>query len=194
MYIQQDKYLSGSFMNNVRISLRGFTLVEMLVSLALLSIVMMVAIGTLLTIVDANRQAQSINSVTTNISFALDSMSRTIRTGYGYNCGSLTGGDCPGGGESFYFTTHDGKAMVYAYNASEKSIERTIDGGAVERLTAEEVRINDISFVVTGSAVGSPDNTQPTVTIMIQAAAGDDPSTDTTFNIGTTLTQRILDL
>lgn len=67
-------------------SKKGFSLIELMVSLSIFSIVMTIAIGTLLVMVDANGKAQALSSAMTNISFALDSMTRTIRTGKEYYC------------------------------------------------------------------------------------------------------------
>ena len=66
----------------------GFTLIEMIVSLGVFSIVVTVAIGALLVLVAANEQLQGEQSVMTNLSFALDSMTREIRTGTNYYCDS----------------------------------------------------------------------------------------------------------
>lgn len=77
-----------------RTTQRGFTLIEMIVSLALFSVVVTVAIGALLVLVGSNEDLQGEQSVMTNLSFALDSMTREIRTGTRYYCvsaGSQTG-------------------------------------------------------------------------------------------------------
>lgn len=66
----------------------GFTLIEMIVSLALFSVVVTVAVGALLMLVSTNDQLQGEQSVMTNLSFALDSMTREIRTGTFYVCAS----------------------------------------------------------------------------------------------------------
>lgn len=65
---------------------RGFTLIEMIVSLAIFSLVATVSVGALLVLVASNQQLQGEQSVMTNLSFALDSMSREIRTGTNYVC------------------------------------------------------------------------------------------------------------
>jgi prepilin-type N-terminal cleavage/methylation domain-containing protein len=65
---------------------RGFTLVEMIVSLALFSVVAVIAIGALLKVIDANNKAESIQSAVTNLNFALESMSRDLRTGTSIQC------------------------------------------------------------------------------------------------------------
>jgi prepilin-type N-terminal cleavage/methylation domain-containing protein len=64
----------------------GFTLIEMIVSLALFSIVITISIGALLVLIGTNEQLQGEQSVMTNLSFALDSMTREIRTGTEYYC------------------------------------------------------------------------------------------------------------
>lgn len=69
---------------------QGFTLVEMIVSLAIFSIVVTVSVGALLVLVGTNQQLQGEQSVMTNLSFALDSLTREIRTGSGYYCISDT--------------------------------------------------------------------------------------------------------
>lgn len=66
----------------------GFTLIEMIVSLAVFSIVIMMSVGALLMLVATNGQLQNEQSVMTNLSFAIDSMTREIRTGTRYFCES----------------------------------------------------------------------------------------------------------
>jgi prepilin-type N-terminal cleavage/methylation domain-containing protein len=66
----------------------GFTLIEMIVSLALFSVVITISVGALLVLIASNRQLQDEQAVLTNLSFALDSMTREIRTGSAYVCGS----------------------------------------------------------------------------------------------------------
>ena len=65
---------------------RGFTLIEIIVSLAIFSVVAVIAIGALVRVTSANRQAQAIQSGVNNVSFILDSMSRELRVGTGYKC------------------------------------------------------------------------------------------------------------
>jgi len=103
---------SSHYAHAPRIGLRhtrtsGFTLVEMIVSLGIFSIVATVSLGALVKIVSANKKAQTLQSSITNLNFALDAMSRELRTGrsfrcepgssYGYKGDAMTGTDCPGG-------------------------------------------------------------------------------------------------
>lgn len=73
---------------HTRSSQSGFTLIEMIVSLAVFSGVITIAVGALLVLVAANNQLQGEQSVMTNLSFALDSMTREMRTGTDYYCDS----------------------------------------------------------------------------------------------------------
>lgn len=60
----------------------------MIVSLGLFSVVVTIAVGALLILIASNRQLQQEQSVLSNVSFALDSMTREIRTGTQYYCES----------------------------------------------------------------------------------------------------------
>lgn len=68
---------------NVR---RGFTLIEMLVAVALFAVVMLVSTAVIFSIIGGNKKAQGINAVSNNLNFAVESMVRDIKTGYGYSC------------------------------------------------------------------------------------------------------------
>lgn len=67
-------------------SYRGFTLVELLVATGIITIVMLVAIGAVITIQDANRKAQAVRAIIDNLHGAVENMSRKIRTGGNYRC------------------------------------------------------------------------------------------------------------
>lgn len=67
---------------------RGFTLIELIVSLGLFAVVVTTAVGALLILVSTNNQLQDEQAIMSNLSFALDSMVREIRTGTNYYCDS----------------------------------------------------------------------------------------------------------
>jgi len=190
----------------------------MLVSISLFSIVMMISVGTLLALVDANRKAQNVSTITTNLHFALDLMSRTIRTGTNYYCADKTmppghantsKGDCPpGGGQALSFVDQAGVLTAYVYDDSRRTIYRIQDtdadgklngGETKEDMTATtQLQIVNMRFFVDGTNRytdgGSDNKTQPFVRILVQALAGTDPDTSATMNIETTIVQRALDL
>ncbi len=186
-------------------SWRGFTLVEMIVAVAVFSIVMTVSVGALLALVDANRKAQSLKSVIDNLNFAVENMSRNIRVGTRYHCDASvfpTGAidapqNCPAGGALLAFEAHDGDPssssdqVVYRFRGS--SIERSLDGGtSFLPITAPEVSISNLTFYLTGAS-GS-DSIQPLVTITMHGTAGVNDRTRTEFNLQVTVSQRLIDV
>ena len=178
---------------------RGFSLVELLVSLGLFTVVMTVSVGTLLALVEANKKAQSLESVIHNLTFAVDSISRATKTGTTFYCAhSLPGPsglpsttrNCVSGGDYLVFTDDHGARL--AYRSMGNRIDLTKDNGATWiALTAPEVVVDEMFFYVLGT--NDSDRQQPSVTISIRGHAGPDVSTDSSFNIQTTLTQRLLD-
>lgn len=186
----------------------GFTLIEMMVAVTIFSIVMLVAVGSLLSIIDANRKAQTLKSVTNNLTFAIESMSRSARVGSRYHCGtgftfSKANLDAPqdcefGGGILFAFerqngdTTSNDDQIVYRYDASNHRIERSIDGGDTFILiTAPEIRIESFEVNLIGSHPS--DYRQPRAVFHIAGSISINDRIESTFNIQTSATPRILD-
>lgn len=184
----------------------GFTLIELLVSVALFSIVMVTALGALLSISAATRKAQSFKSAIDNLSSAVESMARNIRTGSDYHCGSASGGDCTTGNNTFVFTDNAGQQTYYRLDTTNASIcgqsttvgciERSTDGVNWLPITAPEVIIQNVGFLfyVIGTGRGSADNIQPRVVITIKGYVQVTATQQTSFNIQTSVTQRIYDL
>jgi len=65
---------------------RGFTLLEMIVSLGIFSIIAVIAVGSLVRITSLNRQAQSLQAAMNNANYILESFSREMRFGSSFNC------------------------------------------------------------------------------------------------------------
>ena len=181
----------------------GFSLIELLVAVTLFVIVMTVSVGTLLALVDANRKAQSLKSVINNLNFALETISRTIRTGDTYYCttaqsiesvnlpsGTLS---CATGNTAIVLNNDANPTQRVAYRFINGRIERRIamTGMGWIALTAPEVAITDARFYVTGAEGG--DGEQPLVTLAIHGETGFSVRTDSSFQVQTTVAQRDLD-
>lgn len=187
----------------------GFTLIELMVSVAIFSIVMVIALGALLAISTADRRAEALKSVMDNLNFAVENMSRTIRTGLYYTCSPslpvpLTGGvptpsDCPGGGTSIAVYSAEGKVVVYRVNAAcngtNACLDRSTDGGnTFAPITASEVVVDSGRFYIKGAPLG--DGFQPKVTITLNGHVQVSSAQNTSFTpytIQTSLTQRLYD-
>ncbi|MDQ5927664.1 MAG: hypothetical protein QG633_102 [Patescibacteria group bacterium] len=165
---------------------KGFTLVEMIVAIFVFSVVMVISTGALVSIIGANRKAQSVKSVMNNVAFSLDSMTRALRVGNDYDCGVSS---CASeGSDSLTFTDVDGRVVQYRLNTSTNQIERSIEGSEFQAFTAPEVPIDRLMFYVDG--VDSEG--QPRVLIVVGGHAGVGKS-ETIFNIQTLVSQRSLD-
>lgn len=196
------------------INTKGFTLIEMIVATGIFTIVMLVVVGSLISLNNESRKSRSIRLVTDNLSSAIDSMSRNVRMGSYYHCGCGTAGspstpgdanypdgprDCPmidslgnGGDQCLAFESQFGATALsadqYVYRLSNNRIQRSKDGGVTFiDLTAPEIRINDLRFFVQGS---TPDAHQPVITLFIRGTASVTPKMATDFNIQTTLGSR----
>lgn len=166
----------------------GFTLVEMIVSLGLFTIIMFIATSAFLSIVNTDRKSRAVRIAADNLNIALEDMSRRIKTGSTYNCGGGAGtNNCASPGlSSFAFTEQDGATRT-VYSLSGSAIWR-----GAERVTSPEINITSLKFVVSGSLVGTADNIQPIVVIVIDGSLGAGTAS-TTFKIQTTVTQRAYD-
>lgn len=221
---------------------RGFTLIEMIVSLGVFSIVITIAVGALLVIISTNKQLQAEQSVMSNLAFAMDSMTREMRTGYSYYCdsqpndnsgskkifkeigtgstdhdnlGDTTTKHCPWGrsninhnlqgvsfmesGDSITQTSANRILYYYVKNLSglpnEGKIMRRVGNNVAQSIIPSNLVITEAQFYVTGSdpqSVVSTDVEQPTVTIYIEAQEISNPGK--TYQLQTTVTQRILDI
>lgn len=211
----------------------GFTIVEMIVSVAVFSVVVTISVGALMVLIGTNEQLQSEQSVMTNLSFALDSMTREIRTGTHYFCNSRNnfsaGGpnsmfnngnnvdtvlgddtqDCHNGNNSGHrlqgiafreggdSVTGSAERILYFYDEDEGKLFRRVGDGDAQSIVSSGIYIEHAEFYVTGSAPqdagAGGDDVPAMVTIYIQAREKDDPETKT-YDIQTTVTQRVLDI
>lgn len=202
------------------ITQQGFSLVELLVSLALFSVVITMSVGTMIVLLDANAKTQNMNVLMTNLSFSLSSLSREVRTGFSYYCdrssvsapvpSALQVRDCSDGTRLSIVEadnsltnvtrgnyTEDSRITYYFdpnyYGTDKGAILRRLGEGAVLPLTSAEIDIDMLSFRVAGSAVAG-DSQTPRARIIISGTAGNIEGLDTAFHIQTMVTQRLLDI
>jgi len=179
---------------------KGFTLVELLVSISIFLVVMTISLGAVISVVDSNRKSKSIKTVMTNLNSALEIISRDIKFGKNYHCdvtiGTITSPrDCISGANSISFFSNNLIQTNYRLNNS--SIEKSTDAGLTyQSITAPDITIQDLDFFVIGSPpAASPDNNfvQPRVLISIRGFSGNQLSTQSSFFVQSTVSQRGLD-
>ncbi len=173
---------------------RGYTLIELIIAIGLFALVMLLASGAYLMMISLERQAQGIATGIDNLSFAIETMTRDIRTGTAYSCGVvLDQGDCLGGSDSFSFKDSNGATVTYARGMQpppNDAIQGITKDGAM--LTDPSVNIISLTFYTTGTS--KSDNAQPHVTITISGEVLYGQGRTETFHIETGATMRGTDL
>jgi prepilin-type N-terminal cleavage/methylation domain-containing protein len=183
---------------------RGFTLVEMMVAIAVFSIVMVVAMSALVNVIDANHKAQAIKTAINNVNFALEGISKDMRMGTAYKCLNEEGvviddADCLSGGYGIRYRSPraflNGSIRDYAYylydgqqitSCLEKKEEDDCSNGPFLPITSTEVDITNMRFYLLDG-----EGSQPYVIITLSGTAGAKDKIQTTFDLQTSVSQRI---
>jgi len=138
----------------------GFTLIEMIVSLAVFSIVVTTAVGALLVVISTNQQLQEEQNIMTNLAFALDSMTRELRTGFSYVCGHTNHLndkiDAPGGYHQRMFKSSGSGPGLTDHDAMDKSIVRDCPSGTGGFASSDNYQ--GVSFIEGGNSITAGDN------------------------------------
>jgi prepilin-type N-terminal cleavage/methylation domain-containing protein len=180
--------------NKLRLqNFRGFTLLEMVVSVSIFTIVMTISIGAILTLDDSLQKAKTMRAAVENVSFALEGMAKKIRTGDYINClaeptngfeilgvtNDVSPRDCPNGGKRITFK-YDEQNQFVSYQFRSGAIEvgtynilRTPPEESNNVLTGSDVTIEDMKFYVTGAC--PPETNRPGKTTYCSSADNQQP-------------------
>jgi type II secretory pathway pseudopilin PulG len=194
----------------------GFTLVEMLVSIAVFMTVMVIAVGSFISILNANKKSQAMKTVVDNITFAVDSISRSIKVGNNYKCDDNAtkesielSNSCPNGGNLIqYYNVVDKTYVQYIFiktddivsdiegNIQKRICQPNKDGcGAWRSMTGpvSNINIKNMKFYVLGADTDGQQRgsrEQPRVIITVEGASGDENMySNTSFMLQTTISQ-----
>lgn len=174
---------------------RGYTLIELLISVAIFAIVMLGSTAAYISFINYNRQAQTTATIINSLYFAIDGMARDIRAGYTYSC---SGGCTTSGNTQMSFIDSTGGCTV-TYSVSGGAIVRSTSGGSCAAIqtnapiTDPSISISSLLFYVRGST--AHDAVQPMATIVVSGTATVPNSTTVIpFQIETGATQRLLDI
>jgi prepilin-type N-terminal cleavage/methylation domain-containing protein len=185
---------------------QGFSLIELLVALSIFAIIMTASVGTLLTLIDMNAKGQALYTATTNLSFALDSITRELRMGYTYYCdlksaapSNLPAGqhDCSASNFVAFNRERDGVRVGYYYDVTQKTLQQKVGSDAWKPITdPDEVLITSFELITenTDPLTSSTDDEQPSVGIRIAGEVQNALPQATDFNIQTRIMQRKIDL
>lgn len=169
----------------------GYSLLELIVAIGIFSLVMLVVIVGYLSLISNDRRARATNELNANLTFAVESMMRNIRTGSNYSCGGGGDGTC----DRLSFTDSDGQTITYRLR-SDNSIGQCTGACLTDLqaipLTGTSITITTLRFNVRGSS--SADTIQPQVTAIIKGTMTIEAGKTATFVVQSGATQRLIDL
>ena len=193
----------------------GFTIIELMVSIALFTATFIAISSSFISIVDAYRKIMAERVNVDNLSTAVESMVRGLKTGTNFHCGS--GGDiqvpqaCPGGSTYLAFEMAKGNPnvdtdqIVYKFVACPNAdplcgrLQRSDEGDYAGKFypvtdVTSVITISNLLFYVVGSVgLTDGDTVQPKAVIVMSGTVGTGVKKSSTFSIQTTITQRLLD-
>jgi len=183
----------------------GYTIIETMIAVSLFTIIVMMAMNALLNANVVSNKSQKTRSILDNMSFVMEDMSRSLRTGTTYDC--ISSGSIPGsptatsgyqcGGIAFK-PASGGSMWVYyiGQNATGNySIFKKIDAATAVQTTPDEVHIDPTSsFSVLGAEpLGVGDKQQPFVVIRLVGKILYQ-TVSTSFSLQTSVSQRSIDI
>lgn len=200
--------------------MKGFTLVELMVVIALFTTIMTVAIGSLFSAQAINVKLQQTQVVIDGINLAVEEMVRDIRYGSTFYCTDFSfvqnlSGSMPDRQDCLYPTGN--KALVFKpanaltqANSSNDRIAYYISNGTLLKklfpegdttgiaiaITAPDIKIDSLLFFVkgTGTSVSTtPDYIQPVITISISGVTTKSQTNQVNFAVQTTSSARKID-
>lgn len=173
----------------MRLKSTGFTLLEMIAALGVFSVVIVIFSSTFLSLLNAERRAQASAGVQDNLRFALEVMSKEIRTGTDY--------PAPGTYESITFTNRHDPPQRVTYRLNEFADEqcsqehpcigkKVCDASGSNcsgflPLTSDQISIDRLRFIRSGI--------QPRIQIVVNGRAKIQ-NVETKLNVQTTVSQR----
>lgn len=172
---------------------KGFTLMEVMVSVSIFAIIITVGIGSLLTIFGVLQKTRSDQQTMDSLSFVLDTMTRRIRTGFDYT----------GGGSTITFKDQDYDPITKPYLVTYTAVPNPLDsnslqlfmsdettGGQFVDITPDNLIIKRFNIEITGT--DQTDIVQPMVQIHLSAILKNGKQ-ESPMKIQAAVSQRILD-
>lgn len=160
---------------------RGFTLIELIVSIFIFSILVFVAGGSFIGALAAQRRALNIKKVEENGSFVMELMTREIRVANPIN---TSNSGCPG--PSILSFQHPVNGAI-EYSISNSQITRRVNG-VNTIISNPDVTVARLNFCISGNSVN--DDNQPRITIILGLSNKETQSE--TIDLQTTVSQRVL--
>lgn len=194
----------------IRTKEKGFTLIELMVSMTIFTVLVTVGIGAVLNATSQYYTATNMRAIMNNISFVMEDMSRNIRTATAVHCGGSPGSHLGSSGDfvpASCVTTPSNKIVVAAisgenityaitpstYTPAPSRIFKIVgDTGAEQAITPAEITIDFAKSGFTVRGAEEDDGLQPMVTIRLSGTIRY-KNVDSPFSLQNSITIRPLD-
>ena len=168
---------------------RGFTLIEILITITIFSIVITAFLGLFGSAFRWQKESLSASYLLNNASYITEYMSRALRMAKkdkGVGCISYGDNFEPSEGESneIEFLNHKGECQRFFLQGGVMGVEKN---GISQVLTPQNLEVEDLKFKISGGS--QEDNFQPKVTFSLKLK-----NNEQELNLQTTISQRDLDV
>ena len=161
---------------------KGFTLVELLVSAAIFSILILAATGIFVKIMNVQKKALAIQEVQDNISYTMEMISKEIRM-----MSEITTKNTAS--DTLVFKNSKDPVQNIVYSLSGGQLMRSVDGGIQYPITSSKVEVTDLTFYINDWNLTT--GPQPTVTVNMVMEISDGAFGKASARLQTTLSGRI---
>jgi len=189
----------------------GFTLVEVLIAIAVFSVIVTIGVGGFVHALHTQREVAALIAAQTNMSVVLEQMTREMRTGYLF-CNTPTNNGNPNptcqlsgnNGCTINGNVWTCNNLIDFYNAQQQNVDYELQNGAIVRsasgptgtfvpVTGNNVLVKYLTFTLFGNTEG--DNWSPRVTISLGIApnSNDPVLANDVLNLQTTVSARTID-
>lgn len=167
----------------------GFSLIEVVVAMAIFAIALVAISGIFLSIVKAQRKANIAGKVQVEAATIIDTITAAVQNG------DIDYAAISNPAETLVLKNKDGETVTFSKAGNR--LMMTIGSSASQDLMTDKVKVDKLKFCVYPTSdpfAFSGPNTQPTVTILLalsQSAASSKPEDQASVQIQTTVTQRV---
>lgn len=170
---------------------RGFTVIEMVVAIAVFSFALVAICGIFLSITKAQRKNSIDQKVQFEASYALETITQALRR-YSIDYSGPINNPV----SSLVLVRQDKESITFL-KGGDNRLKMQIGTAAAENILSDQVKVNDLKFWITPVAdpfiLGGP-NEQPRVTIVLNLSQSKNttkPEEQASIRVQTTITQRV---
>lgn len=157
----------------------GFTIIELLVAMSIFVILTTIVAGAFIQSLRSERRLVALMSVSNNVGLTLEQITREIRTGYKFSSG----------GANLSFSSAAGNI---SYSLVGNKIQRSIGGGGAQDVTADNVSVTSLNFIVSREGQAAMNYCTPWRVTIVMTVSAAPAVANSSITLQTTASSRIL--